>query len=84
MGPRSGSSRAEEVARHEEQISRPLSQTAHEVGIPLGSEWHVDADLITFPDQFALEIAAHSIQHLKLEVAGRDRALGCVGLDFVD
>ena len=60
----------EEVPGQEEHVGRSLSQPAHEVGIPLAAKGNVDAHLVAVAHQLALQIAAHSIQHLKLEMAG--------------
>src|ERR1700761_1563395 len=51
----------------EEGVSGALGQTAHEIGIPLGSEGHVDAGVEAFADKGFLQIAADPVEHLEFE-----------------
>ena len=58
---------SEEIRNEEPDIGRAFRQTAHEVGVPVRAKWNVDADGITFLDQLFLQIAADTVQHLKLD-----------------
>src|SRR6185436_10913246 len=58
---------SEEIGNKEPNIRRSLRQTAHEVGIPMGAERNIHADRITLLRQLVLQIAANSVEHLKLD-----------------
>src|ERR1700738_2348822 len=59
---------AEEVAGEEGYVGGALGQTAHEVGEPVAAVGDVDAQAIAVFDEAALEIGAHAVEHLALEV----------------
>ena len=70
---------AEKVLGDEEHVGGALGEAAHEVGVPLAAEGRVDADVVALGDERALQIAADTKQHLKLEFAGCDVVRGGVG-----
>jgi hypothetical protein len=57
----------EEVLCEEEDVGGALGQAAHEVGVPLGAEWNVDADAEAFGSELSLQVAADAVEHLELE-----------------
>src|SRR6185437_9724149 len=61
-----------QVFGQEEDVGGALGEAAHEVGVPLGAEWGVDAEVVAFCYERALEVAADSVQHLELEAAFGD------------
>src|SRR5713226_7991917 len=60
--------RTEEIAHKEADVSRTLGETPHEIGKPVAAVRDVDADAIAILDEPALQVGAHSVQHLKSEV----------------
>src|SRR5215212_7142104 len=73
-----------DVACDEGDVGGPLSKPAHQIRVPLSSEGYVDAHAITFADEFFLQVAAHAIQHLKLELIAADVVLARESLCFPD
>src|SRR5208337_5186606 len=69
-----GNSGAEEVSRKEEHVGGTFCEATHKVGIPLRSKRNIYAHFVAVAYQVALQIAAHSIQHLKLEMFAADPA----------
>jgi hypothetical protein len=57
----------EEVLGQKDDVRGAFGQTAHEVGIPLGTKGKVDADPEALGSEAALEVATDAVQHLKLE-----------------
>src|SRR5450756_1951719 len=75
----------QQVLGEEEDVRGAFSQPAHEVGIPFATKRDVDANVVAFADQPALQIAAHSIEHLEFKMIGGDALiLGIAfgGLDY--
>src|SRR5260370_7439290 len=58
----------EEIADEEAEVGGAFGEAAHEVGEPVLAVRDVDADAIAVLDEPALQIGAHSIQHLKFEI----------------
>src|SRR5208283_3529593 len=59
---------AEVVAEDEADVGGALGQAAHEVGEPLSAEGHINAHAVAITHKLALEVGAHSIEHLKLKI----------------
>src|SRR6266436_9107956 len=59
---------AEEITRQEGDVGGTLGETAHEVGEPVLAVRNVDANAVAILDEPALEVSAHSVQHLKFEI----------------
>src|SRR5687768_13896653 len=66
---------AEDVARDEGDVRRPLGQPAHEVRIPLRAERDVDTHPVAVAHEALLQVPAHAVQHLELVSVGPDRPL---------
>src|SRR5438105_15351496 len=62
----------EHVLQHEPDVGGSLCQTAHEVWIPSLPIWHIDAHVVTVARELHLQVAAHTVEHLKLEGRFRD------------
>ena len=61
-----------EAAEHESDIRRPFSEAAHEVGIPLVAERHVDPHTVALLGEPELEVAADAVEQLELVAVRRD------------
>ena len=70
------------VASDERNIRRTLGEPAHEIRIPLRSEWNVDTHPVSVAHELFLEVAPHSVQHLKLESVRSDVVLACEAPGF--
>src|SRR6476659_287189 len=57
---------------HKRDIRWTLGETAHEIRIPLRSERHVHAHTVSLAHELVLQIAADTVEHLKLEAIGLD------------
>ena len=73
---------AEEVAGEEGYVGGALGQTAHEVGEPVAAVGDVDAQAIAVFDEAALQVGAHTVEHLELKIIlgdlfGGGEANGC-------
>src|SRR4029077_2472142 len=60
--------RAEEISQHEAEVGRALGKTAHEVGEPVVAIRNVNAQPVAILHKLALQVGAHAIKHLKLEI----------------
>src|SRR6185369_2919290 len=69
---------------YEPGVGRALCQAAHEVGVPLGAEWDVNAYAPTFLGQAFLEVATDSVEHLEFEGAFGNSFLEGPGFDLFD
>src|ERR1700674_5006398 len=67
-----GLSAAEEVAGEEGYVGGALGQAAHEVGEPVAAVGDVDAQAVAVFDEAALQIGAHTVEHLELKIVFRD------------
>src|SRR3984893_17938330 len=59
---------AEEVTGEEGYVGGALSQAAHEVGEPVAAVGNVDAQAIAVFDEAALQIGAHTVEHLEFKI----------------
>src|SRR5882762_9289208 len=59
---------SEEIAGKERQIGGPFSQTAHEIRKPVLPVRNIDSHAKAVAHQLLLQIGAHAVEHLKLEV----------------
>src|SRR6185437_16432987 len=64
-----GVSRAKDIPGQKQSVGGTLGDPSHQIGIPLGSKRYVDSHRISPRSERALQIAANSIKHLKLESA---------------
>ena len=71
---------AQHILGDEEDVGGALGEATHEVGIPLVAERDVDPNVVALGDELTLQIAADSEEHLELEAAAIDAALGDEGL----
>src|SRR5215213_6845297 len=55
-----------EILQDEPDIRRPLGEPAHEVRIPVFSVRNIDSQVEPVACELSLEIAPHTIKHLKL------------------
>src|ERR1700737_586473 len=62
----------EQAAQDEPAIGWAFREAAHEVGAPVGAEGHVDLQSVSGGVYFLLQIAANSINHLKLVAVFRE------------
>ncbi len=67
MSPRCEHLAPQQIPGDEEYICRSFRQAAHEIGIPLGTEWNVNAHAPSFAHQPPLQVAANAVEHLKLK-----------------
>src|ERR1700687_771117 len=65
----------EDISGEERDVCGTLREAAHQIWIPLRSEWDVNPHAISLAHELGRQIAAHSIQHLKLEATGRNLVL---------
>src|SRR5260370_15109536 len=56
------------MAENETEVCGTFGEAAHKVGEPVLAVGNVDADAIAILDEPALQIGAHPVQHLKLEI----------------
>src|SRR6185295_18433500 len=56
-----------EILQHEPHIRRALSQSAHEVRIPVFSIRNIDPYVETIPGELMLKVTADTVKHLKLK-----------------
>src|SRR4051812_33076718 len=70
--------------RDERDVRRAFSQPAHEVGIPLRAERHIDTHAIALPHELLLEVAPYTVEHLELEPTRIDAVRLHEGLGGVD
>src|ERR1700730_4036434 len=59
---------AEEVRGEEGYVGGGLSQAAREVGEPVAAVGNVDAQAIAVFDEAALQIGAHTVEHLEFKI----------------
>src|SRR6185312_336647 len=52
---------AEQIFQNKNGVRRTLGQPAHQVGIPLGPEWNINAAAPAIFNKFLLQVATHSI-----------------------
>src|SRR5262245_29439355 len=58
---------ADDALQYECDVGGPFAEAAHEIGIPLLAERHVDAHAIAFLHERRLQIAPDAVKHLELE-----------------
>src|ERR1700722_16782753 len=75
---------AKQIPRDEPDVGGAFGESPHEVRIPRGAVRNVQTQAIAQIDNAALQIAANSIQHLKLELFRADFALACIAESFAD
>src|SRR3979490_347161 len=68
---------AQDVAQKEDKVGGTLGQTAHEIGKPVAPIGDVNTDPIPIFDELPLQVRAHSVKHLKLEIILGDLLRGC-------
>src|SRR5229473_5664967 len=68
--------RAEKIAENEAEVRWPFGKAPHEIRKPVLAVGNVDADAVAILDEAALQIGAHSVQHLKLEIVLGDLLRG--------
>src|SRR5437588_6250991 len=61
-----------QIFQNEDRVRRAFGQAAHQIGIPLRAEGDVDAHAPAVTYKLLLQVAAHAIEHLKLERFGAD------------
>src|ERR1700737_5173212 len=74
----------EDISGEEPHLCGAPREAAHQIWIPLRSEWDVNPHAISLAHELGLQIAAHSIQHLKLEASGRNLMLPGESLRLFD
>src|SRR2546421_3674851 len=57
----------EHIFQYEPDVRGAFSQPPHEIRIPVLAIWHIDAHVVTIIRQLRLKVAAHAVEHLKLE-----------------
>src|SRR5258708_6267152 len=59
---------AEEISQQEAEVGGALSKAAHEIGEPVIAKGNVNAHAIAVFHKHALQVGAHAVKHLKLEI----------------
>src|SRR6267378_4658968 len=67
----------QDVAQKEDQVGGALGQAAHEIREPVAPIRDINTDPVAILDELPLQVGAHAVKHLKLEIILGDLLRGC-------
>src|SRR5882762_6924303 len=69
----------QDVAQKEDQVGGALGQAAHEIREPVAPIRDINTDSVAILDELPLQVRAHAVKHLKLEIILGDFLAGSEG-----